>query len=228
MPHTVLIVDADSHARADTAKTLSDAGYLVTMASSFDEAKRHLALAEPDLLMADVRLGSYNGLHLVVRSRSDFPKIAAIVTHAVRDPVLQGEAAAFNAVYLVKPLDPEKLLSVVRGLLRGRPERTSTTVRRRWPRKTVRRGSVASMGAARATVIDLSYGGLRLEMGEAVEGELGSSQEVHLPGVGLSLRGRPVWVRRVGPAGPWWCGVDLNEADASAIGAWRDFVDAAI
>src|SRR2546428_12877048 len=116
------------------------------MASSFEEAKRRLALAEPDLLIADIRLGSYNGLHLVLRSRADFPKIAAIVTHVARDPVLEAQATAFNAVYLVKPLDPKELLNVVRGLLGDRPARSETTVPRRWPRKRVRKGSVARMG----------------------------------------------------------------------------------
>lgn len=225
MPHTVLIVDADSEALAGTGEMLSDAGYHVLMASSFEEAKQRMTLAPPDLLIADVRLGAYNGLHLVVRGRADHPEMGAIVTHTVPDPVLEAEATAQNAVYLVKPYSAERLLGVVASLLGGRPSRTSTAVARRWPRKQVAAGFAARLGGSEAKVVDLSYGGLRLQMAEAVDETLNTLQEVSVPAVGLSLHARPVWTKRAGPTGPWWCGVELEEVDPGAAEAWRGFVD---
>jgi DNA-binding response OmpR family regulator len=225
MPHTVLLVDPDSTARADTGQVLSVAGYLVTMVSSFEEAKQRLALAEPDLLIVDVRLGSYNGLHLVVRSHADFPKIVAIVTHVAHDHGVEADATALNAAYLVKPLNAEKLLRVVRDLLDERATRASTTVPRRWPRKRLTKAFIATIGWSHAKVLDLSYGGLRLRIAAVAEERLTSTQEVNIPRLGLSLQGRLVWVKRVGPAGLWWCGVALDEADPSTTHAWREFVD---
>src|SRR5258705_4043885 len=68
--HTVLVVDVD-HLRAlsTVCVALSGAGYVVTRATSFDEARRQLVRVKPDVLITAVRLDGYNGLHLVIRSR---------------------------------------------------------------------------------------------------------------------------------------------------------------
>lgn len=117
MSHTILVVDPNADALARTAKILTDGGFVVTMASSFDEAKECVALAAPDALITDVRLGQYNGLHLVIRSRADFPTMPTIVTHAVRDALLEAEVTALSAIYLVKPLKAETLIRVLRTLI---------------------------------------------------------------------------------------------------------------
>src|SRR5438105_14584471 len=117
VPLSVLIVDTDRNARAAAAQIVSDAGFVVTMVASFEEASDRLARAAPDLLIADIRLGPYNGLQLILRSRAESAKIATIVTHVVRDPVLEAEAIASNAIYLVKPLDREELLTSIGKLL---------------------------------------------------------------------------------------------------------------
>jgi DNA-binding NtrC family response regulator len=113
MPHTVLIADADRSALAATVRVVSEAGYLVTAVESFQEAKKRLVMAPPDLLIADVRLGAYNGLQLVIRARAEHPDLGAIVTHTVPDPVLESAVAAEGAVYLIKPIGLEALLSIM-------------------------------------------------------------------------------------------------------------------
>jgi DNA-binding NtrC family response regulator len=98
---------------------LEAAGYRVLSAGSFDEAKQVLALEGPDLLITGVRLGPYNGLHLVLRSRSDHPDMAAIVTSRHRDAVLEQEARRQNAGFVVRPVaDDEFLAEVSRSLAR--------------------------------------------------------------------------------------------------------------
>jgi DNA-binding NtrC family response regulator len=115
----VLVVDADSADLASTAMLLEAAGYRVLSAGSFDEAKQVLALEGPDLLITGVRLGPYNGLHLVLRSRSDHPEMAAIVTSRHRDAVLEQEARRQNAGFVVRPVaDDEFLAEVSRSLAR--------------------------------------------------------------------------------------------------------------
>ena len=62
------------------------------------------------------RLGSHNGLHLVLRARVDRPAVLAVVTSTVRDPHLEAEAGVFGAVCLVAPWqDAARLLEVLRA-----------------------------------------------------------------------------------------------------------------
>ena len=114
---SVLVVDADSADLASTATLLESAGYRVVSAAAFDEAKRLLAAEVPDLLITGVRLGPYNGLHLILRSRTDHPEMAAIVTSRYRDAVLEEEARRQNAGFVVRPVaDDEFLAEVNRSL----------------------------------------------------------------------------------------------------------------
>ena len=74
IPHSVVVVDGNTRDRTSTVTLLEAAGYRVRSARSFDEAKTLLAAECPDLLITDLRLGQYNGLHLVLRTRSDLPR----------------------------------------------------------------------------------------------------------------------------------------------------------
>jgi DNA-binding NtrC family response regulator len=130
MPHSVLIADADTSALAATVRVVSEAGYLVTAVASFQEAKSRLALAAPDLLITDVRLGAYNGLHLVIRARAQYPNLDAIITHTVPDPVLQSQVAAEGALYSIKPIGLEALLSIMADVHARRALQEGTASRR--------------------------------------------------------------------------------------------------
>src|SRR5688572_24598587 len=110
---SVLVVDADPTGLSSTAAILEKAGYDVTKVSEFAAARRHLAAAPPAVLVTDVRLGAFNGLHLIVQSRMASPRTAAILTHHAFDPVLQTEAGHHDAAFLLKPCNPEQLLEVV-------------------------------------------------------------------------------------------------------------------
>ncbi len=95
---TVLVVDSDLLALALTVGVLRQAGYVCTSVSSFSDARAHLADASPDLLITAVRLGGFNGLHLVLgRFFSDRSR-RAIVTDVAHDPVLEREARRAGAV----------------------------------------------------------------------------------------------------------------------------------
>ena len=73
-PHSVVVVDGNARDRTSTVTLLEAAGYRVRSARSFDEAKTLLAAECPDLLITDLRLGQYNGLHLVLRTRNDLSR----------------------------------------------------------------------------------------------------------------------------------------------------------
>ncbi len=119
---TVLVVDPDPSALAEYAKLLSGAGYRVITAPSFEDASLRLRLAKADALVTRVRLGAYNGLHLVIRAREDFPGTVAIVTDVVDDPVLKADAEALSAIYLVNPLRAEEILEILRERFDEEPD----------------------------------------------------------------------------------------------------------
>jgi DNA-binding NtrC family response regulator len=110
---SILVVDSDPSDLSDTAHLLERAGYRVATATAFDEAKHLLASESPDLLITGLRLGPYNGLHLVLRSRMDHPTMAAIVMSRFADPVLEAEAHRQNADYLLRPLADDDFLGAI-------------------------------------------------------------------------------------------------------------------
>jgi DNA-binding NtrC family response regulator len=115
----VLVVYADTEDRVNTVALLEAAGYRVASASTFQDAKHLLASEAPDLLITDLRLGSYNGIHLVLRSRSDHPDMAALVTSHFPDPVLEAEAQREQARFLLRPIADDDLLDAITTLLAG-------------------------------------------------------------------------------------------------------------
>jgi PleD family two-component response regulator len=118
-PWSVLVVDPDPVELRETVSVLRSLGYRVSGASRFEVAKRMLASNPPDLLIASVKLGAYNGLHLVVRAHYDHPDMAAILTNQAPDSVLQSEAERQHATYLIKHSNLD-LIRVVAGVLEGR------------------------------------------------------------------------------------------------------------
>jgi len=117
MHASVLVVESDSGERLHTAKVLEAAGYRVQAASSFAEAKHVLATSPVRVLLTGVRLGAYNGLHLIVRSRVEHPDMVAILTNHLLDPVLKAEAERQGALYFPRPWTDQALLEVVAHLL---------------------------------------------------------------------------------------------------------------
>jgi DNA-binding response OmpR family regulator len=223
--HSVLVVDADSKALAETSAALADAGYLVIQASSFADARRRLVLTKPDVLITAVRLGGFNGLHLVISSRATLPGTIAIVTHGVPDPALQADAAEHDAMYVVKPVDWPAFLGMISSLVAQRSGRRKPSRPRRWARKRPADQVDATFGTAAATVVDLSYGGVRLQFSTRVIDAACGPLALALPSAGFAVHTRPVWTQGAGPNGPWWCGVEIQERDPAADRAWRAFVD---
>ena len=114
---SILIVEDDRAALGWLEELLGGAGYHVTGAASFEEAKRALAVDAPDLLITDVRLGAYNGLQLIFRARALNPQLPVIVMTGYSDAAIRAEAQRLEAAHLEKPIDSKALLSLVAGML---------------------------------------------------------------------------------------------------------------
>src|SRR5262245_45475525 len=99
----VLIVDDDEPTRAGLAMLLMDAGFEVLTARTVPAAIKLLADEHPILLLVDIRLGDYNGLHLVARRRDPIP---AVVLTGFADPAIEADARRLGAEFLLKPIAP--------------------------------------------------------------------------------------------------------------------------
>src|SRR5262249_15045161 len=121
MAYSVLIVDQHPTTLARWIEPLRDAGYDVSAAASFTEARQRLAVRTPHLLIAASRLGGFHGLHLVMRGYYDHPSMTAIVTMPADDPVLTAEATVFGASCIVAPGSRAERLAVVSRAFSSRP-----------------------------------------------------------------------------------------------------------
>jgi DNA-binding NtrC family response regulator len=121
MMHTaaILVVDGDASALASLVQPLRNAGYRTVGADSF-ETGRHLLHTEWfDLLITDVRLAAYNGLHLVFHSRVFNPACKTIVLATVPDASIESETWRLGAHYVARPIEDESLLALVGTVLQG-------------------------------------------------------------------------------------------------------------
>jgi DNA-binding NtrC family response regulator len=74
---------------------LSMSGFEIVLVTTFEAARRQLA-ERPSLLVTELKLGEYNGLHLALRASA--AKIPAIVL-GTADAVLQRDADRLGATY---------------------------------------------------------------------------------------------------------------------------------
>jgi DNA-binding response OmpR family regulator len=217
LPFRILLVDDDENAVAGIYELLRDADYDVTAAVTYDAAKRLLALGSFDLLITDVRLRGFNGLHLVMQSRADHPDMAVMLITGYDEPLMELEANRYNAVFVRKPVKPPEFLEDVAHVL-ARVRR-----QRRWPRKQVAGGFRVTAAGKPAAVTDVSYGGLRLEI--PGESRPPASFDVEVSGTGLHLLVEPVWWRASDDQRTMTCGAVLALEGTPAARTWREIVD---
>jgi DNA-binding response OmpR family regulator len=116
--YVVLIAEDDPATLNGLAGYLRGVGFSVIPLPSFAEAHRIMPFAKPDVVVADVRLGEYNGLQLAVQALALDPPPAIIVTSGFDDPVLKAEAQRLGATFLMKPIEPTQLLDLISSKLR--------------------------------------------------------------------------------------------------------------
>jgi DNA-binding response OmpR family regulator len=111
---SVLVVEPALDELLMVTSMLSSAGFHVTAAASFAQARSLLGSARSfALLFTALRLGMYNGLHLVVRARCVQPAMATLVTASQEDAMLQAEAESLGATFVVKPTSTQECLAAI-------------------------------------------------------------------------------------------------------------------
>ena len=217
LPYRILVLDDDEAALAGIAELLRDGGYLVTAAETYEEAKGLLALEGYDLLISDIRLRGFNGLHLVRQLYRDRPEMGLIIITGYDEPMMQVEAGRYGAEFIRKPIKPaEFMASVARALGDVRRQR-------RWPRKRVVGGFRVTVNGQPAAVVDVCYGGLRLEV--PTGGRLPPRFEVEIAGIGLQLPVENGWCLPSDAEGVVMCGATLAAEGTPAAHTWRAIVD---
>lgn len=215
MTSDILVVSADPSVLSGRVTALRRSGFSARASASFPDARRTLEEGPPpEVLVTDVRLGPYNGLHLVAVARVEFPRTVAIVIGG-QDHVLEVEAAGLGARYLLAPVTPRELELTIGELLAvPRPKR-------RWPRKRIVADVAALVGGLPGRILDVSYGGACLEVfGSAPPGD---TVNVVIPELGLDLSGQRVWAHRADPLQPVSCGVAFAAIENPR---WQSYVDA--
>ncbi|HXD21316.1 MAG TPA: hypothetical protein VN654_30120 [Vicinamibacterales bacterium] len=112
--HRILVV-APYHDVAERIRR-SVAGHDIVVRADFGSAKKELDRQPPDLLIAQVRLGAFNGLHLAIRAKGHgLPTQTILIGEP--DAVLENEARQQDARYLTLPVDEETLAATVHEML---------------------------------------------------------------------------------------------------------------
>ena len=220
MPIKVLLVEPEEALRASFAAALDLAGFEIIEARTFQEARRLLRDRTPGILVTEVRLAGFNGLQLILTNPKPIPSV--LVSHA--DPVLQAEARRLGAAYLLKPVSHADLLVAIEQQLASFSESGASGIKRRWIRKAVSAEWRASVDHSPARVIDVSYGGLRVEIDRTSETPLPKTFNVRLPAAHLDVPADLVWSNRTGSRS-WQCGVALSRMGQMEATAWRGLVD---
>jgi DNA-binding response OmpR family regulator len=115
---SILVVDDEVNLRNTMVRILKSAGWQVTSASNGTEALQLIATNSFDLVFLDLRLPDMHGLEILQTIRTQNPKLQVIVLtgHGSMDSAV--EAMHLEAAdYLLKPIDPEKLVTRTRSLL---------------------------------------------------------------------------------------------------------------
>jgi DNA-binding response OmpR family regulator len=217
-PAKILLVDDDAATRAGLMELLTGAGYDARAASTFEEGMRALRADTPDLLIADVRLGAFNGLQLLVSSPRSVP---AIVITGFADPVLESDAHQHGADYVLKPVTPSVLLDMVRRRL-AQVETSRFDTLRRWERISVPGGIPVRIDDQPARILDVSYGGLRFQMPRTSAPPV--SVNVSLTSPDVAVRADVVWHAELGEHA-WLGGAAVSQTDAAVARDWRTLVD---
>jgi ActR/RegA family two-component response regulator len=113
MTTTVLIVDEDARFVAALETALAREGYSAMGVHTFADGRRLLRGSRPAVLVAGVRLGPFNGLHLLLHARGEQPDVKTIMLGPL-DSLIEREARAFGAsTYLAKPVTVDAVVAEV-------------------------------------------------------------------------------------------------------------------
>src|SRR5690242_10448074 len=125
----VLVVDDDPNLLRVVSLRLQKEGYAVTSVESAEKALAQVAVAAPDLVLTDLKMGGMDGLALFEAVSRQLPGLPVIIMTAhgtVPDAVTATRRGVFG--FLPKPFENQQLLAEIERALRLTAPRTDASV----------------------------------------------------------------------------------------------------
>lgn len=117
---TILVVDDSKYARLIMRKTLENAGYQVSEASSGLSALETFFLARPSVILLDLTMDDMGGLEVLEQLRAAENTVPVIVISAdVQDSTEKIVQDAGATRFLGKPVAAQTLLQAIEDVLAG-------------------------------------------------------------------------------------------------------------
>ena len=109
----ILVVAQEQKVSEKLTSWVKALGHQVVLATTFAGGRAQLEAA-PDLLVTELKLGEYNGLHLALRAQA--AGIPAIVVGPA-DDVLERDAEALGAQYFATPVSRARIVEALQQTL---------------------------------------------------------------------------------------------------------------
>lgn len=112
-----LVVASDPVLADRVVSWLSSEGHETRLCTDFVSARAAYDAHPPDLLVTQLKLGAFNGLHLAMRATCRRAGTSTIII-GKPDPLFEAEAHRHQAKYLPQPLNKRAFGEVARAMLR--------------------------------------------------------------------------------------------------------------
>ena len=115
---SILVVDDDEAILESNKAILEQEGYRVSTAETGLEALRQVNSSFFNLVLLDIRLQDLDGTELLKKIHENYPVMMKVMVTGFPDVRNAVDSLNFGAnAYLVKPIDPQKLLEVIKDKL---------------------------------------------------------------------------------------------------------------
>ena len=215
MPTKVFVVDDDQRTCDMVRTILESAGMTVDYQTNSGGAARRLQAERFDLVLVDVRMPPPDGMALIRLLRASGVNRRTVVVMMTGDHSPQVMTEGFEAganFFLFKPVDSNRLLRVIRATESAiyREKRRFQRVPMRCP-VTVR----STKGSLQGNTMDLSLGGMLLQLEHSVTVGEPVAFEIQLPIPGAPFRasGRVVRIHEEGCMGVLFTEMKPEEAE---------------
>ncbi len=119
--YRILVVDDEEPIRKGLARLVAGMGHDVDLAAEANEAIEKATLSHPDLVITDLQLPGRDGLQLIaeLKDRGIDSTLVVLTAHGTIDSAIEATRRGVYD-YMVKPVDPERLATVImKGLERS-------------------------------------------------------------------------------------------------------------
>lgn len=119
---TILLVDDSTTLLMSMQAILTRSGYAVETATSGDAALKKLATLKPNLLISDLNMPGMDGITLIKEVKKNpafrFLPVLMMTTESQQSKRMEARSAGATG-WLVKPVNPDDLLAILKKLLPG-------------------------------------------------------------------------------------------------------------